>query len=109
MANFALNHIKQDAALLYEAGFFQPGSADLAEAALKQTLIELRPQMVGLAELIPDGNYPTLIGNKYGDIYEAQFKNAKTTRLNDYSPVDFYKNHMKPTMDIGKKVMMAKL
>jgi len=30
--------------------------------------------MVGLAEINPDMNFPTTIGNEYGDIYEAQYE-----------------------------------
>ena len=71
-ANFALKQIMSDVTPLYESGFFQPGtSSQLLEAAYDKTLTDLRPQMVSLAEIHPESmNFPTTIGNKYGDIYE---------------------------------------
>lgn len=63
LANFALKELISEPALLYESGFFGQGSYQLMEGALKQTLIDLRPQMVSIAELIPDVNIPTTIGN----------------------------------------------
>ena len=50
-ANFALKQIQTDMNPLFEAGFFGPESVDLLEAAYKQTLVDLRPQMLSLAEL----------------------------------------------------------
>ena len=74
-ANFALKQIMSDPLPLYDAGFFTSGSSSqLLEAAYEKTLTDLRPQMVGLAEINPDMNFPTTIGNEYGDIYEAQYE-----------------------------------
>ena len=70
LANFALKDLLAEGTQLYESGFFTRGSADLLDAAYKQTLIDLRPNMIALAELCPDGNMLSTIGNKYGDIYE---------------------------------------
>ena len=82
MANFALNSIKQDCTALFEAGYFGLGSKDLIEGAYKQTLTDLRPQIVPIAELLPDSSTPSTIGNEYGDIYELQYETAKSSRLN---------------------------
>ena len=39
--------------------------------------------MIGLAEIVPDTNFPSTIGNAHGDIYEAQFEHAKVSHKND--------------------------
>ena len=69
-ANFALKQLQADMNPLFEAGFFGPDSVDLLEAAYKQTLVDLRPQMLSLAELAFPCSAPTTIGNEYGDMYE---------------------------------------
>ena len=71
-ANFALKQLQLDMNPLFEAGFFGPDSVDLLEAAYKQTLVDLRPQMLSLAELAFPCSAPTTIGNEYGDMYEMQ-------------------------------------
>lgn len=69
---FAVKHLKENLTALYETGFLQPGNVTLMEKAFKHLLVELRPHMLGLVEWFTVGDtYPTVIGNKYGDIYEA--------------------------------------
>ena len=98
LANFALKQLLIDNVDLYESGFFGPGSSDLLDAAYKQTLIDLRPQMIGLCELTPDGVVSS-IGNEYGDIYETQFNVAKESPMNNHDGVpDLYYTHMRPVM-----------
>ena len=99
-ANFALKQLSLDCVSLYETGFFGPGSNDLLLAAYKQTLIEMRPNVIGLVELLPEGSYATSIGNKYGDIYEAQYEIAKNSRLNNDGVPDLYYTHIKPVMQM---------
>ena len=70
LANFALKYLIVDTAPLYECGFFTAGANDLLDAAYKKTLVDLRSQMIGLVELLPDSSHPSTIGNEYGDIYE---------------------------------------
>ena len=41
------------------------------------------------------------IGNKYGDIYEAQLEVAKNSRLNTGSPPPYFEKLMKPIMKGG--------
>ena len=81
-ASFALKQLSLDPTPLYETGFFDASSVNLLSAAYKQTLIDLRPDMISLVELLPEGALCSTIGNKYGDIYEAQFETAKASRLN---------------------------
>jgi len=38
------------------------------------------------------------IGNKYGDIYELQFKIAQNARINKHVVPPFFANYMRPTM-----------
>lgn len=56
--------------------------------------------MIGLCELIPEGNYPSTIGNKYGDIYENQFDTAKNSALNTGQVPEIYYTHIKPVMQM---------
>lgn len=98
LANFALKSLQADNINLYESGFFGAGSNDLLDAAYKQTLVDLRPQMIGLCELVPEGYFPSSIGNEYGDIYETQFSLAQESRLNTGEVPEFYHTHMKPVM-----------
>lgn len=98
LANFALKQLSTDCSSLYECGFFGAGSSDLLDESYKQTLVDLRPQMVPLAELCPDGSHPTTIGNYYGDIYENQFEVAKNSRLNTGIVPDIVHTHIKPVM-----------
>ena len=54
--------------------------------------------MIGLVELLPEGGLCSTIGNKYGDIYEAQFETAKASRLNKGEVPELYYTHIKPVM-----------
>lgn len=56
--------------------------------------------MIGLCELIPEGNLPSTIGNEYGDIYETQFATAQESRLNTGVVPELYYTHMRPVMDM---------
>jgi len=57
--------------------------------------------MVGLAEINPDMNFPTTIGNEYGDIYESQFDTAVNSRLNSPNPLpELFRSHLKPVMQM---------
>ena len=100
LANFALNEVRSDCTNLYESGFFGEGSSELLEGAYKQTLTDLRPQMVPLAELNPESSTPSTIGNEYGDIYELQLQTAKNTRLNTGKVPQLYHTHIKPVMQM---------
>lgn len=99
-ANFALKQLSLDCTSLYETGFFGPGSGDLLLAAYKQTLTEMRPNIIGLAELVPEGSYCSTIGNEYGDIYEKQFEVARSSRLNTGTVPDLYYTNIKPVMQM---------
>ena len=54
-SNFALKQLSLDSTPLYETGFFGDSSGNLLDAAYKKTLIDLRPDMIGLVELLPEG------------------------------------------------------
>ena len=98
LANFAIKQLQLDLSPLYECGFFGAGSADLVEEAYKQTLIDMRPQMIALSELCPEGYTPSTIGNYYGDIYENQFETAQNSRLNTGVVPELIHTHVKPVM-----------
>jgi hypothetical protein len=51
---------------------------------LKAKILEVRPQAINLIEAIdvPDSTLNSSIGNKYGDIYETYFNNARKSKLN---------------------------
>ena len=106
MANYALKQLTLDSNLLYESGFFGRGSGDLLDQAYKQTLIDLRPNMIGLSELVPAANMPSTIGNEYGDIYECQFETAKNSSLNTGTVPDMYYSHIKPVMQMNTQAKL---
>lgn len=64
-------------------------------------MAELRPQMLPLAEnvvYLPDHWTPSVIGNKYGDIYEMQLEEAMKTRLNAQEVPSYFESLMKPVL-----------
>ena len=100
---FAVYHLRKNHNALYETGFFQKGSAALLESSFKKLLVDLRPHMLGLVEWMSVGDtQPSVIGNKYGDIYEAQLEAAMNSRLNQQPVPAFYEKYMKPTMTMHK-------
>jgi hypothetical protein len=100
---FAVKQLLVSHTALYETGFFQPGSVSLLEQAFKKLLVELRPHMLGLVEWFSIGDvFPSVIGNKYGDIYEAQLEFSQNSRLNEHQVPPFYEKYMKPTMTMYK-------
>jgi hypothetical protein len=59
--------------------------------------------MLGLVEWFSVGDViPSVIGNKYGDIYEAQLEFSQKSRLNEHQVPAFYEKYMKPTMTLHK-------
>ena len=68
-----------DSQALYECGFFSKGSGRLLNKTFKKLLVDLRPHMVPIVESIKPFSDHTVsvIGNKYGDIYDAQLERAK--------------------------------
>mmetsp|Transcript_27127 Transcript_27127/g.33702 ORF Transcript_27127/g.33702 Transcript_27127/m.33702 type:complete len:142 (+) Transcript_27127:1698-2123(+) len=101
LANFGLKQLRLDLSPLYETGFLGAGSAQLVEDAYKQTLIDMRPQMIPLSELVPEGFMPSTIGNYYGDIYENQFETAQNSRLNRNGVPELVHTHIKPVMALN--------
>jgi hypothetical protein len=95
--------LRSNHSALYETGFFQKGAVQLLESAFKRLLVDLRPHMLGLVEWFSTGDtQPSVIGNKYGDIYEAQLEAAVGSRLNKQPVPSFYEKYMKPTMRMHK-------
>lgn len=99
---FAVKQIMTSNNALYETGFFKKGHNTLLEQAFKRLLVEMRPHMLGLVEWLSIGDTLTsVIGNKFGDIYEAQYEAAVNSRLNQGVP-SYYEKYMKPTMTMHK-------
>lgn len=99
---YALKQLSIDSTACYETGFFGSGSKPLLLDAMKKTLIDLRPHMLPLTELnsdeLVDLSYLSAIGNKWGDIYEAQLERAMGSRLNKSPKLDFWDTLVKPIM-----------
>ena len=63
----------------------------------------LRPQMIPIVESYdaPDGFWPSVIGNSYGDIYEWQMEAAKNSRINKINADNippYFEELMKPIL-----------
>lgn len=71
---YCLNEIIEDPQALYESGYFTKGHYTMMKQAFQESLNELRPMMIPLAESFvhKDGYLVSAIGNSYGDIYETQ-------------------------------------
>jgi len=69
---------------------------------MKVSLKELRPHMIPLIELntdeLLDMSHLSAIGNKYGDIYEAQLERAMGSRLNSKIKPDYWDSLVKPIL-----------
>lgn len=93
-----LYELLNDSAVLYETGYFKPGSGQLVLDGLKELLVKLRPQMIPLVETFnwSDSMLVSAIGNKYGDIYEQQLEWARNSRLNKNQVLPGFKEHLLP-------------
>ena len=102
---FALKEITRDNQLIYESGFFSKGAATLLNESYNSVLRTLRPHLIPLIESgmleREDSWNLSVIGNKYGDIYEAQLEVAKNSRLNTGNPPPYFETLMKPLMKGG--------
>ena len=45
-------------------------------------IAKMRPQLIPLIEAISMNEFPSNIGNEYGDIYELQMEQARNSRMN---------------------------
>lgn len=68
----ALDLLINQGAVVFDSGFFAPGSYSNLQKAQKICIENLRPQMIPIVETMdaPDEFWPSVIGNSYGDIYE---------------------------------------
>ena len=57
--------------------------------------------MVAISEIFPNINFPSTIGNEYGDIYESQFAAAKNS-IQNTGQVEFFNKHMKQVIQLAK-------
>lgn len=67
-----LNELAKDSQVLYDCGYFKPGTNGEIIAAIKRITEDLRPQFISLIEGfdITDNTLNSAIGNSFGDIYE---------------------------------------
>lgn len=77
----ALRSIAEDSGALFETGFFTPVANRLLNQALDIEIAKMRPHLVNLSESIVINEFPTNLGNYYGDIYELQLEQAKNSRM----------------------------
>lgn len=105
---FALKQLSIDASACYETGFFGHGSKPLLLQAMKTALTQLRPHIVPLTELnsdeLVDQSHLSAIGNKWGDIYEAQLERAMSSRLNKTPKLEFWDTLVKPIMKANARL-----
>ena len=91
---------------LYETGFLRPGSSRLIKDTFNELIKQLRPHMIPIVETTNQGLEvsASVIGNEYGDIYEAMLNYARNSRLNKNKVPPFYNSLMKPVMTMKKAV-----
>jgi len=95
--------LEKDSNGLFVCGYFNSDSQDLVEGAYDQLMTELRPHMIPLVEAFHlDGQDFTVIGNRFGDIYEMQFDVSKNAKINRDLVPAWYGKYMKPTMNMVK-------
>ena len=103
---FALRSLLLDSQTLYECGFFAKGSGRQVDLAYRESLKQMRPQMLPLVESFSKAGdtkfVPSTIGNEYGDIYEMQLDTARNSKLNKGIVPEFFETHMKPVMTMHK-------
>lgn len=97
---WALEELLEDGAAVYDSGFFAPGTYRIMQQAMEQSIVQLRPQLLSLAETpyFPDHCFPSTIGNSYGDIYEMQLEYAQKSRLNKNEVPEYFDRLMKPIL-----------
>ena len=68
----ALSYLAEGCSELYQCGFLSLVANKNIKLALDQMIAKIRPQVVPLCEAfdIPEIQFPSSIGNRYGDIYE---------------------------------------
>jgi len=103
---YGLTLLMKDSQSCYECGYFQAGQnypSHILEA-IKTINGRLRPQIINIIEStrIPDEQFPSAIGNSYGDIYETHLAWSQNSRLNktkagDAIP-DGFLEHMLPVL-----------
>ena len=99
----ALDNLLNGGSVVFDSGFFATGSYANLQQAMSISIKKLRPQMIPLVESIycPEGLIPSVIGNSYGDIYEAQMEQAKKSRINQHNPDNippYFDKLMKPVL-----------
>ena len=84
-------------------GIINSDEQQLAETTVGQILSKLRPNAVSLVDSfdIPDRVLNSAIGRSDGNVYEALFKNAKDSPLNETGPFSGYSDYLKPHLDVN--------
>lgn len=97
---FALEELLLNSVSCYDSGFFAPGSLKNMQIAMNESIRDLRPQMVGLAEVWhgTDDWRPSTIGNSYGDIFEWTMEASKNSRLNKHEVPPYFNELMRPIL-----------
>jgi len=100
---FALKMLEKDTQGLFACGYFGPDSQNLVEASFDVLMKEMRPHMVPLVEAFHlEGQDASVIGNKYGDIYELQYEVSKKAPINEKVVPEWYEKYQKPAMTMHK-------
>jgi hypothetical protein len=55
---------------IYQSGYFAPQAIKMMKQAMDKLIAKMRPQLIPIIEAVSMGEFPSNIGNEYGDIYE---------------------------------------
>eukprot|EP01012_Entosiphon_sulcatum_P057344 TRINITY_DN810_c0_g1_i1.p1 TRINITY_DN810_c0_g1~~TRINITY_DN810_c0_g1_i1.p1 ORF type:complete len:686 (+),score=83.60 TRINITY_DN810_c0_g1_i1:2454-4511(+) len=97
---FALQHIQENVGDWL--GHLSHIQVRAIRAAVRQLLLELRPDSVALVDAFefPDAVLNSALGRHDGNVYEALYEHAKKSPLNARDPFDGYEQHLRPLLDL---------
>jgi acyl-CoA oxidase len=102
---FALHTLEQDClADLFEDSFINSSQANLVREAVRQLLVEIRPNAVALVDAfaLPDYLLHSALGRADGKVYETMTSMAEREPANQADVYPAYNEAIRPVLDAAK-------